>query len=196
MTPEQIAALAAGFGLDPATATEADIMAASAAAAEAAATPPPEVVPIAPVPEPEAVPVAASAEARTVTVTAAQWQETQDRLARTETDLQARRETEQRTHRDGLIAAAVMDGRIAPSERDQWRTDLDDAPEATERILARLTPNRIPVQARGVDRQEGVNEGGGTDAEHAAFMASMGVRPNRRDVDGVTMVSDMTGVGL
>lgn len=194
MTEEQRRALAAGYGLDPDSATEADIMAAATAAAAARAEEsPPEPTAPEPVTEPVAEPVAASA--RTVEVSAAQHEQTQSRLAAAEARLAARDEADARAHRDGLVAAAVSDGRIAPSERTEWRTDLDTAPEATERILARLTPNRIPVQARGVDRQDGVNEGGG-DAEHAAFMASMGVKPNRRDVDGVTMVSDMTGAGL
>lgn len=202
MTPEQIAALAAGYGLDPATATEADIMAAAQAAVDARAAeppadpPPPEPV----VPEPVPEPVAASAESRTVTVTAAQWQEMQERLGRTEADLTTRREAEARAHRDGLITAALADGRIAPSEAgmtrnadgtlpEGWRRDLDDAPAATERILARLEPNRVPIRARGVERSDETNTGQGGDDAHKTFMAGYGNHTNRRDVNGVTVIA-------
>jgi hypothetical protein len=187
MTPEQIAALAAGYGLDPASATEADVMAAATAAAEARENPPdPTPEPVAPEPVPE--PVAASAEARTVTVTAAQHEAQQNELAALRARLDQRDAADQTVHRDGLVAAALADGRIAPSERDQWRADLNDAPEATERILARLTPNRIPVVARGVDRQEGVNAGG-TDEDHAQYMRGYGRPKAKVEVNGVTMIS-------
>jgi hypothetical protein len=192
MTPEQIAALAAGYGLDPATATEADIMAAANAAAEAraaeesagAAENETETEAVE-----EPVAVAAAASERTRTVSAAQWDETQSRLAAAEARLAEREQAETRTHRDGLIAAALRDGRIAPSERDQWRGDLDAAPDVTERILASLTPNRIPVVARGVDQQEGVN-GGNAEQAHEQFMAGFGgSRRAKREVNGVTMIT-------
>lgn len=190
MTEEQRRLLAAANGLDPDSATEADIMAAAQTAADARQAQAAgnednggEGDTSGAEGEPE--PIAAAA--RTTTVSAAQWQETQTRLAAAEAELQTRRESEQRAHRDGLIAAALADGRIAPSEREQWRTDLDDAPEATERILARLEPNRVPVQARGrTQGAEGENTGQADDAAHAQFMAGFGAKYRGEGVREVT----------
>jgi len=190
MTPEQIAALAAGYGLNPETATEADIMAAAQAAADARAA---EAAAASEATGDEAgegqgaetrtpEPVAAAAD-RTVVVTREQHEQQQREIAELRAESRERREREARTHRDGLIAAALQDGRIAPSEREQWRSDLDDAPEATERILARLEPNRIPVKARGVDQQDGVNSGANDDAGHKAFMAGYGQRYRKQEVN-------------
>jgi hypothetical protein len=78
-------------------------------------------------------------------------------------------EAQTREHRDGVIAAAVGDGRIAPSERETWRTELDNAPEATERLLASMPANRVPVHERGV--QPSLEAGATPDAEHEAYMA-------------------------
>jgi hypothetical protein len=192
LTDEQRRAFAAAFGLtEDATVEQVEAAAASAAQAREGAPPPGEPVSTAegtaPAPPPE--PVAASAaESRTVTVTAAQWQQAQDSLDALRREADERRASEQCAHRDALVAAAAEDGRIAPSERQQWRDDLDAAPEATERILARLTPNRIPVQLRGIDRQEDIG-GGVPDEEHERFMASMGIKQTRREAGGVTTIS-------
>jgi hypothetical protein len=151
LTDEQRRAFAAAFGL-PEDATAEQVEAAAAAAAEErAATPPaPEPTPEPVAPEPE--PVAASApSARVREVTEGVWAETQARLEAAERRLAERDAADQRAERDALIMAAVSDGRIAPAERDEWRRDLDEAPEATARAIGRLTPNRIPVEARGID---------------------------------------------
>jgi hypothetical protein len=195
MTDEQRRALAAGYGLDPETATEADIMAAATAAAEARqAETPPE-----PTPEPEPDPVPVAASDRTVTVTREQWEQMQTRVSAAESTLTAQQRQRDAEHRDGLVRAALSDGRLSPVEAglhrnadgtlpDGWRRDLDEAPEVTERLLARLTPNRIPVAARGVERQEGVNAGGDEQA-HEQYMRGFGRPKAAREVNGVRMIS-------
>lgn len=84
-----------------------------------------------------------------VTVSRTQWEENQRQLAALAAAENERTERESREHRDGLVAAAVSDGRIAPAERQTWREELDRAPEATERLITSLEPNRIPVRERG-----------------------------------------------
>lgn len=174
MTPEQIATLARAHGLDPATATEADVMAAAQAAADArqndpgsestpAATPeagqrenetPPETPPAEREPEPVA--------ARTVEVSRARYEADMERLAALEARAQADDEARARAHRDGLVTAALGDGRITPAEREAWRQDLDRWPEATEAALNRLSPGRVPVAALGHNGAgEGVADDGG-----------------------------------
>jgi hypothetical protein len=192
MTDEQRRALAAGYGLDPETATEADIMAAATAAAEArqaetppAPTPEPEAAP-----EPEPVPVAASLPAGVVAIDA-------DELARlragaqTASELAAERATAQR---DSVIAAALAEGRFAPARREHYERAWQADPEGTRHLLTAsetdggLAPNTIPVQARGVERQEGVNAGGDEQA-HEAYMRGFGRPKAATEVNGVRMVS-------
>jgi hypothetical protein len=151
MTPEQIAALAAGYGLDPDTATEADIMAAATAAAEARAAEPPE-------PTPEPVPVAASAALPegVVAIDA-------DELARLRAGAQTAQELaadRDRRDRDAVLAAALGEGRFPPARRGVYERAWQADPEGTRLLLTAseaeggLAPNTIPVQARGADRQE------------------------------------------
>jgi hypothetical protein len=130
----------------PDDATEEMINAALAAEAPAPEPEPVENV----VPEPETEPAAD----RTVSVSAAQWKDTQDRLAKAEQDLQTRATAEATAHRDGLITAAKNDGRITPAEAADWRADLDKWPEATEAALGRLQPGRVPTEERGVAASE------------------------------------------
>jgi hypothetical protein len=188
MTDEQRRALAAGYGLDPETATEADIMAAATAAAEArAADPPPEPTPE---PEPEPVPVAASLPAG---VSAIDTEELaairRDREALAE--LRAERAQAQR---DSVIAAALAEGRFAPSRREHYERAWQADPEGTRHLLTAsesdggLAPNTIPVQARGVERQEGVNAGGDEQA-HEQYMRGFGRPKAAREVNGVRMIS-------
>jgi hypothetical protein len=188
MTDEQRRALAAGYGLDPETATEADIMAAATAAAEArAADPPPEPTPE---PEPEPVPVAASLPAG---VSAIDTEELaairRDREALAE--LRAERAQAQR---DSVIAAALAEGRFAPSRREHYERAWQADPEGTRHLLTAsesdggLAPNTIPVQARGVERQEGVNAGGDEQA-HEVYMRGFGRPKAAREVNGVRMIS-------
>lgn len=167
MTEEQRRAFAAAFGLSE-DATVEEVEAAAAATAEARRETPPAPDPDPspePAPEPEPAPTGQPVAARTLEVSAGQWQETQERLARAEQLLAEREQREQAAERDGLIAAAIRDGRITPAERADWRTDLDRWPEATAAAIARLAPNRVPVEARGIDRQDDVGTGpadGGT----------------------------------
>lgn len=164
MTDEQRRTLAAAHGLDPETATVEQIMAAAAEAAQARVPEPaPEPAPPEPVvPEPVPEPVAASA-APTVTVSREVWEETNRRLQAVETDVQARSQAEQRVERDGMVTAALREGRIGPSERATWREQLDRAPEATAALLAALAPGRhAPTNAPdgGLGDQDLVAAGG------------------------------------
>jgi hypothetical protein len=59
------------------------------------------------------------------------------------------RQAQLSAERDGLVDAAVRDGRIAPSVRDAWRAALDARPTEETAALAALTPDRIPVSERG-----------------------------------------------
>jgi hypothetical protein len=195
MTPEQIRALAISLGLDPETATEQQVHEAAAARAAAEAqpgegdTPPAEQTEggegdggASPAPETtetggepsgatatgEPAAVAASG-TLTLPVSRAQWDAQQRELAELRATVGGMTEAQTREHRDGVIAAAVGDGRIAPSERETWRTELDNAPEATERLLASMPANRVPVHERGV--QPSLEAGATPDAEHEAYMA-------------------------
>lgn len=51
--------------------------------------------------------------------------------------------------RDALVAAALQDGRIAPSNRETWRAQLDTAEETTTALLESLPKNTIPVSEVG-----------------------------------------------
>jgi hypothetical protein len=75
----------------------------------------------------------------------------------------------QTTELDGLVDAAVQDGRIAPSARGAWRQAIDpgESPSAAataradqERAaLAALPTNRVPVTARGAAPSTDKNSG-------------------------------------
>jgi hypothetical protein len=167
MTDEQRRTLAAAHGLDPDSATEEQVM--ERVVAAVAETPPdparqpdtdppqgpagdPETEPAPEQPAEQPEPQREEPEpVLTATVSRAQWEAQQATIQRLEAEANARRDREARDHRDGLVRAALSDGRIAPSERDTWRRELDTAPDATERLLASLRPNAVPVAARGVD---------------------------------------------
>lgn len=61
----------------------------------------------------------------------------------------AARDQQTRERRDMLVAAAVSDGRIAPSARDEWRKGLDENEERTSALLALLSKNTVPVGELG-----------------------------------------------
>lgn len=155
-------ALASRHGLDPETASEAEVEAA-VMSAETPETPegnpPPENPPEGePSGEPQGAavePEAALASGRAVLVDA-------DRLATLEANAE-QGATAQATlvsqQRDALVRAAIEDGRItvasAGLERngdgslpDGWRRQLDEHPEATAASLARLEAGRYPGTAR------------------------------------------------
>jgi hypothetical protein len=178
--PIDVPALRERLGLSaeqlPDDATEEQINA--ALSAEPEPTPPepePEAEPAAPTPEQ----VAASG-GRVIAVSREQWEGQQRDLAALRASDASRTAAEQRAHRDALVNAALADGRIAPAEagmeRDDagnlppgWRRELDEAPEATERLLATLTPNRVPVTERG--EQPSPEAVQSAEADHDAYMA-------------------------
>jgi len=87
----------------------------------------------------------------TVSVSQEVWDEQQNRLEALETERQEREVAAATARRDGVVSAAVNDGRIAPAERAHYREllDVDEAKVTTQ--LASLTAGRIPVgRERGV----------------------------------------------
>lgn len=139
-------------GLDPETASEDQINAASVLAA-AAVLPDPETDPDAPAPDPAAEvtddepepdddPIAAEQ--------ARQLAEATARVAALEDDAQQRNTRETGDRRDGLATAWVQDGRIAPAERQHYRDLLDVDETRTIALATALAPGRIPVTERGI----------------------------------------------
>ncbi len=61
---------------------------------------------------------------------------------------QARREQEA-GRRDAIVSAAVTDGRIAPSARDQWRAQLDKDEDGIKTLLESFPKNTVPVAELG-----------------------------------------------
>ncbi|WP_336991040.1 head maturation protease, ClpP-related [Leucobacter sp. VD1] len=61
---------------------------------------------------------------------------------------QARREQES-ARRDAIVAAALRDGRIAASARDNWRAQLDKDEEGIAALLESFPKNAVPVQEVG-----------------------------------------------
>lgn len=151
-------------GIDPDTATEAQITSAEAFASlpiNQPAAPPagdPDPAPAAD-PEPavpaDTEPVLVAASANAVTVDRDTWERTQRDAAAGA----AARTQQLATDLDATVAAAVKDGRITPASRDAWRASIDPGtnptPEATARataeasVLAGLEKNRVPVTELG-----------------------------------------------
>lgn len=66
------------------------------------------------------------------------------------TELASRREQERTAAREGVLAAALSAGKIAPAEVDRWRTDYDSAPDVVTRVLQSIAAGaRVPVRAAG-----------------------------------------------
>jgi ATP-dependent protease ClpP protease subunit len=61
----------------------------------------------------------------------------------------AAREEQNKSRRDGIVAKAIEEGRIAPASRDTWRAQLDKNEEGTAALLASLAPNTVPVAEVG-----------------------------------------------
>lgn len=60
------------------------------------------------------------------------------------------RAEQDRTRRDGIIAQAIKDGRIAPTSREHFRSMLDTDEAGTSAALASLQPNTaLPVEELG-----------------------------------------------
>lgn len=156
-------ALATSYRLDPETATEDEVNAAVLAAATTTQNPENPETPEQPeTPEtPEAQvddrePVAASTDGGIRNAlglpSSATDEQVRARIGEIEAGARAGSQAQEnaiRTHRDGLVDAAVQDGRIPPSARAAWREALDARPEPETAALAALAPNRIPVRERG-----------------------------------------------
>ena len=64
-------------------------------------------------------------------------------------ELQDDAENGRNIRRDNLRRAAVNTGRIPPSAVQGWRINFAHDPHGTERELASIPPNTIPVRALG-----------------------------------------------
>lgn len=60
--------------------------------------------------------------------------------------------------REGIVAKAEQEGRIAPSSREQWLASLEKDEEGTQKLLASLAPNTIPVAELGHSDQAEASE--------------------------------------
>jgi hypothetical protein len=60
-------------------------------------------------------------------------------------------EATRRRDRDELIEEAIADGKFSPGRREHYRTRFDSDPEGTTTLIARLTKNTVPLEARGAD---------------------------------------------
>ncbi|WHP18829.1 head maturation protease, ClpP-related [Cellulomonas sp. ES6] len=58
-------------------------------------------------------------------------------------------ETLDAQRRDGIVAAALSDGRIAPASRDAWRAQLDKDEDGTKALLESMPKNTVPVAELG-----------------------------------------------
>lgn len=64
------------------------------------------------------------------------------------------REEQHRARRDGVIAAALADGRIAPAARDAWRAQLDKDEDGTNALLDSMPKNVVPLAEIGHASEE------------------------------------------
>lgn len=184
MTDEQRRTLAERHGLDPETATEAEVLDAVMAADQGGGSNEneggepggeggaPEANGGAPANTPE--PVAASS--RTVPegmvlVDGETWAAVQAG-ARAGAELAER---DRNAERDRTVQAAVQEGRIPPARAAHYQGLWDADPEGTRHLLTAspeeggLAPNTIPVAARGAEPQDKASAAGG-DAAHDRFM--------------------------
>lgn len=58
-------------------------------------------------------------------------------------------EQQQQTAREGIVLAAINDGRIPPARRDHWLAQLKADPEGAQDALASLAPGTIPLNEVG-----------------------------------------------
>jgi hypothetical protein len=161
MTDEQRRALAPKYGLDPDTATEAEVIAAAIAAPDPAAEATP---PAAKTPEiPEGFSIVDDA--------------TLNELREGAGLAVAASRREQRADRDATISAAITAGKIPPARREafeaMWGDPTSDDPakrigdpEGARQLLAKLAPGLVPVDEREVgiagDGDVAEDDGGGT----------------------------------
>jgi ATP-dependent protease ClpP protease subunit len=81
----------------------------------------------------------------TVAVDATVWEQTQAD-ARRGAEARAEQDT---VRRDGIITAALADGRITSASRATWRSRLDADEEGTVSLLNTLEKNKVPVKEIG-----------------------------------------------
>ncbi|MHA3682792.1 head maturation protease, ClpP-related [Leucobacter sp. HY1908] len=72
------------------------------------------------------------------------------------------------SRREGIVAAAVAEGRIAPAARDTWLASLVKDEKGAAALLATLPANTIPVSELG--------KSDGIESEEDALLAKMGVK--------------------
>lgn len=58
-------------------------------------------------------------------------------------------ETLDSQRRDGIVTAALQDGRIAPTSREAWRAQLDKDEDGTKALLESMPKNTVPVAEIG-----------------------------------------------
>ena len=51
--------------------------------------------------------------------------------------------------RDGIITAALTEGRIAPASREKWRAQLDKDEDGTKELLESMPKNIVPIAEVG-----------------------------------------------
>lgn len=96
-------------------------------------------------PAAEVLPVAASGlPAGTVLVDKNQWEQTVAASQEASEFVKKQKERE----REGMVAAAIADGRIAPASKEHWTKLLETDPKSGE-VLASLAKGLIPVELRG-----------------------------------------------
>lgn len=86
-------------------------------------------------------------EAATKVVDAKVWEET----VAAAREGQAARKEQLTERREGVLKAAVDQGKIAPASKDEWRKKLRAAPESTEAELEALSPGLLPVKETAID---------------------------------------------
>lgn len=108
----------------------------------------------------------------TVTVPKREWEAQQATTKRLEAE-STKRESERR---DGVVAGAIKDGRIARAHKDAWRKKFDVDPKGVETMLTAsedkggLPKNLVPVNETGADGQgEGDEVAAATDDAQEAY---------------------------
>ncbi|UFU03445.1 ATP-dependent Clp protease proteolytic subunit [Ruania suaedae] len=67
-------------------------------------------------------------------------------------------ETIDAQRRDGIISAAVNDGRIAPASREAWRAQLDRDEDGTKALIESMPKNTVPVNEIGHAEDQSVED--------------------------------------
>lgn len=77
-----------------------------------------------------------------------------NRLVGRANDADQLREDARVDRRNGIVEAAIRDGKIPPSRRDHYRTRYDDDPDGVSARIGAMPKNVIPVHERGVDASD------------------------------------------